>query len=643
MKDNRAVRKWEFHFIVVLLLLVHGGVLGQAIRIDPPHWYAAMSGDTLQLIINGKGVGQAKVSLEGTEEIKITQQKQLSSPDYLFVDLVGIHRIKPQTCTLRIDVSGKTQRLPYTFHARRKPEQTGNGVDASDLVYLIMPDRFANGDTTNDRVAGMQQTEIDRSNDIARHGGDLKGIIERLDYLQNLGVTALWLNPVQENDQPRESYHGYAITDHYRIDPRLGTNEDYLALADSLKSRGMKLVMDVIHNHWGDKHHLNKNLPDSTWLHHYPAFTRTSYRASTQIDPYATTADAQLMKTGWFDTHMPDLNQENPWLARYLIQNNIWWVEYAGLDGLRLDTYAYPDEAFVNHCVAALKREFPSLGIVGEVWVHTVAESAYWVKGNRLNPRPQELPGVTDFPLYRAILAGLQEAEGWDEGLRRIYYTLAQDGIYGSFPINHYIFLDNHDVSRVYASLNGDLERMKMAHVMLMTLRGIPQLYYGSELLMGNHAGLGATNVRQDMPGGWPGDKVNAFKPEGRTAKQNEMVDYIRRLALWRQKNSRLMKDGQLLQLVPENNLYIYFRQLPDRCIMVVVNAEQKEAKMPIERLSEPLKDVQELREVTTESRQMLKESWTIPGKCARIYEYQKVTRPKEPGSPKFEQKKEEK
>jgi glycosidase len=284
--------------------------------------------------------------------------------------------------------------------------------------------------------------------------------------------------------------------------------------------------------------------------------------------------------------------------------------------------------------VAALRREFPSIGIVGEVWVHTVAESAYWVKGNRLNLRAQELPGVTDFPLYRAMMAGLQEAEGWDEGMQRIYYTLAQDGLYGSFPINHFIFLDNHDVSRVYASLKGDLERMKMAHTLIMTLRGIPQLYYGSELLMGNHAGLGATNVRQDMPGGWPGDPVNAFKREGRTAEQNEMVDFIRRLALWRKKNGPLMKEGKLLQLVPENNLYIYFRQLPDRGIMVVVNAAQKPAQVPLERIKAPLHGVKALKEVITDSRQTMDEQWVIPEKSARIYEYQMAPPAKHSGRP---------
>ncbi|NBU70413.1 MAG: hypothetical protein EBS53_03040 [Bacteroidetes bacterium] len=634
MKNKGFGPMWKVPVIMMSLLLVNAQVWGQVLRIDPPHWYAGMAHDTLQIMMHGKGVGRAHLGLEGAQGLRIVAQNQLQHADYLFVNMVGINRMKPHTCTLLLSLEGKTQRIPYTFHARRQPKPSGSGVDASDLVYLIMPDRFANGDTTNDRFPGMHQTEIDRSNDIARHGGDLQGIINRIDYLQELGVTALWLNPVQENNQPRESYHGYAITDHYRIDPRLGTNEGYVALADTLKARGMKLVMDVIHNHWGDHHHLNRDLPDSTFLHRWPAFTRTSYRASTQIDPYAVSADAHLMKAGWFDTHMPDLNQNNPWLARYLIQNNIWWVEYAGLDGLRLDTYAYPDEAFVNRCVAALRREFPSIGIVGEVWVHTVAESAYWVKGNKLNPRAQELPGVTDFPLYRAMMAGLQEAEGWDEGMRRIYYTLAQDGLYGSFPINHFIFLDNHDVSRVYASLNGDLERMKMAHTLIMTLRGIPQLYYGSELLMGNHAGLGATNVRQDMPGGWPGDPVNAFKREGRTAEQNDMVDFIRRLASWRKKNGPLMKEGKLLQLVPENNLYIYFRQLPDRGIMVVVNAAQKPAQVPLERIKAPLHGVKALKEVITDSRQTMDEQWVIPEKSARIYEYQMAPSAKHSGRP---------
>jgi len=613
--------------IALICLLGHTPLRAQNLRIDPPHWYAGMQGDSLQWLISGPGVGQAQITLEGAEGLTIVRQESLQHPDYRIVEVTGIHGIKPQTCTLRVVTGGRTIRIPYTFQQRRDgPATRLKGVNAADLVYLIMPDRFANGDTGNDRIAGMQQTEIDRGNDIARHGGDLQGIMDRLDYLQELGVTALWLNPVQENDQPRESYHGYAITDHYRIDPRLGSNELYRALADTLRGRGMKLVMDLIHNHWGDRHYLNRKLPDSSWVHQWPQFTRTSYRAATQLDPYAAPGDARLMKSGWFDTHMPDLNQKNEHLARYLIQNNLWWVEYAGLQGLRLDTYAYPDEGFVNRCVAALRREFPDLGIVGEVWVHTVAESAYWVKGNPLNPRTQELPGVTDFPLYRAIIAGLNEPEGWDEGLRRIYYTLAQDGLYGGYPLNHYLFLDNHDVSRVYASLNGDLKRIKMAHVMLLTLRGIPQLYYGSEWLMGNHAGLGATNVRQDMPGGWPGDRNDAFTREGRTAEQNEMVDFIRRLAHWRKANARLMLDGDLLQLVPEGNLYIYFRRLPDRGIMVVANAATEERPLPLTRIAELTPGVEEWREVTTETRQRTAGIGTIPGKTARIYEYSKVS-----------------
>ena len=542
-------------------------------RIEPPHWYVGMENTSLQVLFYGPNVAAFEPSLQYSG-VEITEVTRVENANYLFVELTISPAARPGQMTFILIEGKRSIKQNYELKARRFPNNQVNGFGPQDMLYLIMPDRFANGDPKNDSIKGMNEMRVDRKDNSARHGGDLAGIRSKLDYIQELGVTALWLNPVQENNQPKESYHGYAMTDLYKIDPRLGSNADYVALVADLKQRNMKMVMDLVHNHIGNEHWLIRDLPAKDWVHNWPEFTRTTYRAITQLDPYADALDSRLMREGWFDTHMPDLNQKNPLLAQYLIQNNIWWVEYAGLGGFRLDTYAYPDSDFMNRCVGAIRQQYPDIGIVGEVWVHTVAESAYWVEGNKLNPQPQTLPGVTDFPLYAAIKDGLNEHFDWDQGLRRIYYTLAQDAVYGDASKN-VIFIDNHDISRAWAIFKQNMDHMKMAHTLLLTLRGIPQLYYGSELLFGNYANMGGTNVRQNMPGGWPKDTANVFVREGRSQQQNELFDHISTIANWR-KGSKAIAQGSFKHYVPENEVYVYFRIYKNEKVMVLVNNSSK-------------------------------------------------------------------
>lgn len=618
----------RFHFRYIWLLLVIASFSANTLfaqkiknaaalqRVEPLHWYVGMADGELQLLLYGLQIGQYEPSIK-YPGVRITGVERVENPNYLFVNLEISPETKPGQVPIEL-VRGKQRiRRNYELRARRFANNQVNGFNGGDLIYLIMPDRFANGNPANDIVPGMQQVTIDRKDEKARHGGDLAGIRKNLDYIADLGATTLWLNPVQENDQPKESYHGYAMTDLYKIDPRLGTNEEYVALVAEAQKRGMKVIMDLVHNHIGDRHWLFRDLPAKDWVNQWPGFTRTTYRAITQVDPYGAESDRQLMRDGWFDTHMPDLNQRNPLLAKYLIQNNIWWVEYAGLNGYRLDTYAYPDTDFMNRCVGALKKQYPDLGIVGEVWVHTVTESAWWVQGNRVNAQKQELPGVTDFPVWIAIRDGLNEDFGWDNGLRKIYYTLAQDVVYGDASKN-VIFLDNHDISRAWALFQGDMAKMKMAHSLLLTLRGIPQLYYGSELLFGNYANMGGTNVRQDMPGGWPGDAVNKFSREGRSQQENELFDHISTLAKWR-KTSAAIAQGSFVQYVPEDEVYVYFRIHQNETVMVLVNNSKVAKKVDRSRFATQLGKAETAFDVLNGEPTTLDAQIEVPARSARI------------------------
>jgi glycosidase len=448
-----------------------------------------------------------------------------------------------------------------------------------------MPDRFANGDKTNDIVKGMTETTLNRDSMYHRHGGDIQGIINNLDYLRDLGVTALWINPLLTNDQPKTSYHGYANTENYHIDPRYGTNELYKKLIDELHKRGMKMVKDLVHNHVGSRHWTVLDLPSKDWLNQWPSFTRTTYREQTHFDPYASAADKKQMVKGWFDFHMPDPNQQNLYVRNYITQSHIWWVEYAGVDAFRLDTYAYNDLDYMTEWAKDIKAEYPNLNSFGETWVQGVPSQSYFTEGNVVNQGfDSGLDGVTDFQALWAVNEALNGKFGWTDGVVRLYNTLAYDYQYKDATKN-VVFLDNHDLNRFYSVVNEDFSKYKSGIAWVLTTRGIPQFYYGNEILM-----TGTTTpdgkVRLDFKGGWPEDKVNKFTAAGRTEKENEAFNYVRKLATYR-KNNEVLQTGKMMQFVPQDGVYVYFRYNADKTVMMLMNGEEKEVTVSTARFAE--------------------------------------------------------
>jgi glycosidase len=618
---------------------------GNIVRVDPPCWWVGMEDSTLQLLVytdlEEAGAWRIAPQTQGLQ-LQSVRPAGPGKREYLWLDLVMQGDFEPQTVEFQRLKPGSNQwttALRYPFGRKSDPKAIepslkGAGWSAADLVYLVMPDRFANGDTSNDRVAGMREQQVDRGVDQARHGGDLKGLIQNLDYIQSLGVTALWLNPVLENDLPKESYHGYAATDLYRVDPRLGTNVLYKELVTKCAQRGLKVIMDIVHNHWGGTHPLLAQPVDSGWVHRWPSFTRSNYRAITQMDPYAQDQDRALMRRGWFDHPMPDLDQTNEDLQRYMVQNNLWWIEYAGLAGYRIDTYAYPDTRFMRRWTAAMQREYPRLGMVGEVWVHSVPESAYWTEDCPLFREPDSvrlagpgLPSVTDFPVRIALVEGLNEKMDWDRGLRKIYTTLAQDFLYKEAARN-LVFLDNHDVSRAWSEFREDPSTALMAYKMLYTLRGVPQLYYGSELLFGNFASLGGSNVRQDMPGGWSGDRASVFENRGLDTATAAFLAEIKQLGQWR-KGSEAVAKGQFEHYIPEDEVYVYTRTVSDgsastgsRHLLVLVNGSATPKRVTRERYAKHWPLGVEVREQPSGFLRLLDSEITLPPRTCTLLEW---------------------
>ncbi|MBI4647040.1 MAG: cyclomaltodextrinase N-terminal domain-containing protein, partial [Bacteroidia bacterium] len=410
-------------------------------RIDPPFWWTGMKNSELELLIKGKNIGNCNIST-GNQAIKIISVEHCNNPDYLYVILNIAQQAEPGVFQFKLQNNNSVQLINYELKKRILITDRNQGINSSDLIYLIMPDRFSNGNENNDIIPGMNETGINRDSLKYRHGGDLQGIIEHLDYIKELGMTAIWLNPVQENNQSYESYHGYAITDHYRIDQRLGTNELYKEFVQQCHAKGLKVIMDVVFNHIGNEHELYKNLPSNDWIHEQDTFSRTNYRITALMDSYASEYDKNLMLNGWFDHHMPDLNQQNPHLEKYLVQSSIWWAEFAGIDGFRIDTWAYSDQEFMTDWSNTVFTEYPGIGMFGETWVQDVCVQAFFTKENSLNKvNNSELPGVTDFQLYYAINDALTKAQGWAEGISKVYNTLAQDFIY-EVPLNNVVFLD---------------------------------------------------------------------------------------------------------------------------------------------------------------------------------------------------------
>jgi glycosidase len=573
-------------FSSLLVSLISNLTFAQIERIDPPNWWIGMKNSELHLLVKGNQIADYSIVTVTPAGITVGEVNKVENKDYLFINLIISADAAPGEYRFIFKNGNKEILYNYKLEKRNNEVLTKEGINNADLIYLIMPDRFSNGNTNNDIVKTANETALHRDSVLSRHGGDLAGVIQHLDYIDELGATTLWLNPVQENNQPKESYHGYAITDHYKIDSRLGSLNDYKNLVNSAHQKNMKVVMDMVFNHTGNEHYLYKNKPSSDWFHSFNTFTRTNYRATTLMDPYASKYDKNLMQNAWFDKHMPDLNQQNKNLADYLIYNSIWWIETTGINGFRVDTWAYPDQNFMKTWTNTIKNEYPNFTIFGEVWEHGPAIQAKFAANTYEKELKGDMPGSIDFELYYAINDALTKEFGWTEGAAKIYYTLAQDFLYENAKRN-VIFLDNHDLSRFTSMIDGNLEKFKSGIAFLLTTRGTPSLFYGTEILMKAWSNPDA-KVRLDFPGGWATDKDNKFKMEGRNQQENEAFNYIKKLAQYRKKCAAIT-EGNLTQFVPENGIYVYFRTIEKQKLMVVMNTSNKEITHETFRYSEIL------------------------------------------------------
>jgi glycosidase len=568
------------------------------VRVNPLNWFVGMQNPEVELMMYAPEIGKTTVHLQPYAGVTLKESHTVENPNYLFVDLDVAKEAAPGTLHFTLG------EYHLDFELKRKNPGDGVsrilGVTDKDLVYLIMPDRFANGDPTNDVVPGMRDTSVNKDSANWRHGGDIKGVEDHLDYLKDLGVTTVWMTPVNENDNPMNSrmyttYHGYAFTDQYHVDKRFGGNRAYAALAEALHQRGMKLIQDAVYNHVGFDHWTVLDMPMKDWLNQWPSYTQTNYKVEPLEDPYSSSIDRRRTVDGWFVRSMPDLNQRNPYVRRYLTQYAIWATETFGVDGWRVDTWFYSDKDFLNQVNAALVREFPRLTMFGEVWVGSVAEAAYWCENNLSLPYKANLQGVVDFNVCFAM----QDALKNDGGAEKLYSTLAQDFLYKN-PYRNCIMLDNHDMDRIYGTIGEDMLKFKMGIAWLLTLRGIPEMYYGTEILMHGLKSQGGDDaVRQNFPGGWPGDTLNEFTPAGRTGDVADAFNYVRTLAHYRA-HSTALTGGHLMQYVPERGVYVYFRYDKLQSVMVVANTGREAQDVALDRFSERLGGFRSAKNIIT-------------------------------------------
>jgi glycosidase len=608
--------------LIVFLFFLAGSISAQIPaleRVEPAFWWVGMKNPKLQLIVHGENIATRSVKLKYAG-VKLTAVHKVENPNYLFLDLEIAPAAKPGSFTIYFAKAGsKSLQFKYELNERNHSANRAQGVTDKDLIYLIMPDRFSNGDLSNDSKPGMLETGVNRDSMYYRHGGDIQGVMNHLDYLKDMGVTAIWLTPEVENNEPQASYHGYAVTDHYKVDPRYGTNELYKAFVDKCHAMGLKVVKDLVHNHVGTEHWFIKDMPMKSWVHQWPKYTQSNFRDAAVMDPHASPADRKIMLDGWFDKRMADMNENNPYVQNYLTQNHIWWIEYAGVDGFRLDTYPYNDAEYMADWARKVKAEYPHFSIFGETLVWSVANQAYFTQGNTVNRGfDTQLPGITDGQIKDAIAEALNGKDGWTDGVNRLYSVLAQDFMYQDATRN-VVFLDNHDMSRFYSIVGEDFTKYKSGMALLLTMRGIPQIYYGDEILMKNLSkpdGL----VRLDFPGGWPGDKANKFTSSGRTEKENEAFSYVRTLANYR-KNTTALQTGKLMQYIPQNGIYVYFRYDAQKTVMVIYNSNDKEGTLKTDRFNERMAGFKQAVNVITGDKLSSIESVNIPAKTALVFE----------------------
>lgn len=605
-------------FLICICFAFLGQSFSQNEKTDvyPTNWWVGMKWNHVQLMVHSPGL---KTSVQNVEikypGVTLMKVNRVENSNYLFLDLNIAANAKPGLVKIKFNrINSQPLWVNYELKAKSKEDGKSRvqGVTSKDLIYLLMPDRFSNGDTSNDYFSDMRDTGHDRKNPFDRHGGDLQGVINHLDYLKELGITTIWMTPVNENDMARtnegsasrSTYHGYAITDQYNVDKRFGGNAEYKKMVELSHAKGLKVIQDAVYNHVGIDHWFIRDMPMKDWVNQWPKYTNTSYRDNPLVDPYASQYDKKISVDGWFTPFMPDLNQRNPYVANFLIQYSIWATEEFGIDGWRVDTYFYSDSLFLNKMNDALIKEFPKLTVFGEAWVQSVLNSAYFSQNNFNIPFKHNLQGVTDFPLHFAMLDGLTQPFGWTDGVNKVYMTLAQDIAYKNPNLNC-IFLDNHDLNRFYSVVGENFEKYKMGLNWLFTLRGIPEMYYGTEILMKNFKNPTDAAVREDFPGGWSGDPVNKFLASGRTEKENEAFNYVSRLAHFRQTSSAIT-NGHLMQYLPVNGVYVYFRYDAKQTIMVISNTGTNSMKMDWASYYERLAGFSQMRNVITGNVQSL-------------------------------------
>jgi len=609
----------QLFFLITILFSLSS--FAQIERVEPPFWWSDMHKENLQIMFYGKDVATYEVT--DSKGVLIENVLKTENPNYVFVT-IKTKDLSAGSYTFNFSRKGsKGFTKTYELKERRNGSALRKGFDASDAMYLIMPDRFANGNPDNDSSSIMAE-KADRTNLGGRHGGDLQGVIDNLDYLEDLGITTIWSTPLLEDNDKAYSYHTYAQSDVYNIDPRYGSNEDYKKLAAEIHSRDMKLVMDYVTNHWGAEHWMIKDLPTYNWIHQFPGYANSNYRMTTQYDPNRSQRDWKYCVDGWFVSTMPDLNQSNPLVLNYLTQNAIWWIEYADLDGYRVDTYSYNDKEGIAKWTKSIMDEYPNFNIVGEVWMHDQAQISYWQKDSpigAIQSYNSNLPSVMDFTLHDAITSIFNEDNAsWDKGMVKAYENFVNDFLYADID-NLLVFAGNHDTDRINHIYNGDVEKYKMAMTLVLTTRGIPQLYYGDEIgMQGDKAAKGDGDIRRNFPGGWKGDENNAFTEAGRTQEQAAYHSFTKKLLNYR-KNKKVLHFGKLLQFLPENNVYVYFRYNENERVMVVINNNTEAQELELSRFSEGLNGNTSGKDIITGEQVNLSNSLSIKEKSSVVIE----------------------
>jgi glycosidase len=601
--------KSSVYYLLLLLLAITFSSTAQQPDVFPPNWWVGMKNTKLQIMVHSDKIGNISNIRTDYPGVSIKKINRPENKNYVFIDLNIDPGTKPGMISFyygidfNATIGNKTATIKkplfqYYLKSRRKGKSVefAQGVTSKDFIYLIMPDRFANGDTSNDLIAGMRDQSLNRDTVFNRHGGDLQGIINHLDYLKDLGVTSIWLNPIWENDMPERTEHGYAFTNHYKVDPRLGGNKAYAELVNASHKKGMKVIQDAVYNHVGSYHFTVTAPPMKDWLNQWDKYTNTSYKDQTLFDPYASNKDGKQMSDGWFTTQMPDLNQKNPYVANFLIQHALWSVEEFGIDGWRIDTYAYNDLGFMNRCNKALMDEYPNITLFGETWVHGVPNQSFFCDNNYNIKYKSNLQATTDFQTLWGITAAMNEDFGWTSGVNKLYTTLSQDFVYKD-PSRQVVFLDNHDMARFYSVVGEDINKYISSICWVMTTRGIPQMYYSSELATTGTTSPSDGYVRLDFPGGWKSDSVNKFIESGRNEKDQMIFNTWKILANYR-KSSSALTTGKFMQYLPDDGVYTYFRYDNKQTIMVSMNTSKTKKTINLKNYDERTKGFSTFRNI---------------------------------------------